>query len=720
MGGDRLLLACALVGLLLVPVAAQALATPVGDGPRPDESSMGTKWAQDPWWLHSARFPGGSGLDPALGRIESQGIEAARSDSGRPLYAVQQTPDGFRYDVFVRFFEAPGRGELEALARFAPGRMTPYSLAEAVHVRGVSFAQATSMLQVPGVAAVELERSVVPFVDVAAANALVAGHENLGPGARERWKVEGRDAVIAVLDTGIDTEHEVFEPQRYVGGYDATVPTGRLGDELLDGNPTWTPLNEVDPDDDYYADEDRYAHGTHMASIAFGHDPNGTYTGMAPAARFLDVKVFSNLTAGVGLAGGPSDLPYGWGSYVLEGMEFLHRYNKGESHLGDPGRDAVDVALMALGETEPDPDGTGVLSHAANRLVATGVSVVAAAGNCGPGGNPECAGHNNTIAAPGAAERAITVGSMVHNGTVGPWLHDDEKDIWSWDEMLSRFSSRGPNGGEPKPNLVAYGEGIRAARGEPVSFEEASNEYRNGTGTSQAAAQIAGVVALMLEVEPTMKPDELKSVLMGTSRDQGPKGWDEEHGAGVVNALFAVGVAMGVLDMTTTIIDERGQDAGDRLQNTTQEEPSPPRTVNQAPVARFHYRPSTPQVGESVVFIDRSMDPDGDDLVSLRWDFGDGETGEGARSAHVYEKPGEYRVVLTTTDVQGTAGSWHTEVRVEPDAQVEESPPGGLVWVFVGVVGLLFALRRGKKGAAWGGAPGPMGSSWVPAMDSSR
>lgn len=702
MGGDRLFMASALVALILASVAAQAL----GSVPTPPAEESGFEAGPliddplvDSWWLDSARLGGPSRIDPALLRIESEGFEAALAQSGRPHYAVEATPEGLRFNVFVRFFEEPDAAKLQALQQVAAVPMTSFPLAEAVHVRGVSFQQATSLLQVPGVAGVELERSVVPFLDMAGANALVVGHENLGPGARERWKAEGRDAVIAVLDTGIDKEHEVFEPERYVGGYDATVPTGRVGDELLDSQaPTWTPLNEREPDDDYYADEGRFAHGTHMASIAFGHDPNGTYTGMAPAARFMDVKVISNLTAGIGMAGGPSQIPYGWGSYVLEGMEFVHRYNNGESHLGDPGRHTVDVALMALGETEPDLDGTGVLSHAANRLVATGVSVVAAAGNCGPNGDPECAGHNNTIVAPGAAERAITVGSMVHNGTVGPWIHDDEKDIWSWDETLSGFSSRGPNGGEPKPNLVTYGEGIRAAQGEPDRLEAASNEYRNGSGTSQAAAQIAGIVALMLEVDEDMKPDEVKRVLMGTARESGPRGWDERYGAGVVNALFAVGVSLDVLDMKTTIIDERGQDAGDRLQNEEPEEEEKPRTANQAPVSRFHYRPGAPVVGESVVFIDRSMDPDGEDLVSLRWDFGDGNTGKGARAAHVYEKPGEYRVVLTVTDVQGTAGSWDTTVRVEPDPEVEESPVGGVLWLLAAITGGVVALRRAQKG----------------------
>lgn len=697
MSDARIVWGWAIVGCLVLPLLAHALVVPAqshGDA-SPWSSLPGGSVAPGEGWV-SARS-GQDGIDDALWRVEKEGLEAAFSALGLPRYAVKQTADGLRYDVFVRFLEDPGKAQVQAAANVAGGPVVYFSLAQALYVQEVSFSQVLLLRSLEGVAAVELERSVVPSVDVAAASALVVPHENLGDGAISRWNVAGHDVVVAILDTGIDKEHEVFEPERYVGGYDATVPTGRVGDELLGGLVgTWTPLNERDPQDDYCqgaallpSQETVCGHGTHMASIVLGHDPNKTYSGMAPEAKFLDVKVFANHSTAVGLEGGVQMLPYGWGSYVLEGMEFVHRYNEGESHLGDPGRDRAQVALMAFGETEPDPDGTSVLAHAANRLVATGVNVVAAAGNCGPQGS-QCAEHNgpnDTVVAPGAAERVITVGSMMHNNTVD-----------FSDESLSGFSSRGPNGGERKPNLVAYGEPIMAAKAEPSMTREASNGYRNGTGTSQAAAQVAGIVALMIAVNRDIQPVEVKEILMGTARDTGPRGWDPGHGHGVVNALFAVGVAFGVLNMVSTIIDAQGQAAGDRFEpRDDDEDQEPPRRVNQAPVVHYDHRPSHPVTGESVVFIDRSMDPDGDDLVSFRWDFGDGNTGAGARSAHIYERPGEYRVVLTVTDVHGAAGSWDTRIMVSPGAEVEESPIMGIWGLLAGFAGVVALLRLRKK-----------------------
>ncbi|MBF0253659.1 MAG: PKD domain-containing protein [Candidatus Omnitrophica bacterium] len=48
-----------------------------------------------------------------------------------------------------------------------------------------------------------------------------------------------------------------------------------------------------------------------------------------------------------------------------------------------------------------------------------------------------------------------------------------------------------------------------------------------------------------------------------------------------------------------------------------------------------------------------STDADGDKLT-YRWDFGDGQTGEGAKVSHTYTKAGSYKVVLTVDDGSGT------------------------------------------------------------------
>ena len=55
----------------------------------------------------------------------------------------------------------------------------------------------------------------------------------------------------------------------------------------------------------------------------------------------------------------------------------------------------------------------------------------------------------------------------------------------------------------------------------------------------------------------------------------------------------------------------------------------------------------------------KSIDADGDNLT-YRWDFGDGETAEGAKVSHAYKKLGVYKVSLTVTDDSGIEGGSST------------------------------------------------------------
>ena len=57
----------------------------------------------------------------------------------------------------------------------------------------------------------------------------------------------------------------------------------------------------------------------------------------------------------------------------------------------------------------------------------------------------------------------------------------------------------------------------------------------------------------------------------------------------------------------------------------------------------------------------KSTDPDGT-IVSYVWDFGDGNTGEGAEIIHEYQSAGPHTVTLTVTDDQGAQGKTSVEV----------------------------------------------------------
>ncbi len=79
-----------------------------------------------------------------------------------------------------------------------------------------------------------------------------------------------------------------------------------------------------------------------------------------------------------------------------------------------------------------------------------------------------------------------------------------------------------------------------AAPGVNILVPAPAGTYQLTTGTSVAAAEVSGAVALLIERNPSLKPADVRRILMETAKDLGPKGRDREFGAGLVNALQAV------------------------------------------------------------------------------------------------------------------------------------------------------------------------------------
>ena len=144
------------------------------------------------------------------------------------------------------------------------------------------------------------------------------------------------------------------------------------------------------------------------------------------------------------------------------------------------------------------------------------------------------------IGSPGAAASAITVAAYTtkvhwtdmqgHVQEVGLKLND-----------ISDFSSEGPlRTGSQKPDVAAPGAMIAA----PLSADSlveahdvAAPGYRIMAGTSMATPFTTGMVALLLEREPTLNPAQVKALLRADSRVPGkPAGtFDPKWGYGLVN-----------------------------------------------------------------------------------------------------------------------------------------------------------------------------------------
>jgi hypothetical protein len=79
-----------------------------------------------------------------------------------------------------------------------------------------------------------------------------------------------------------------------------------------------------------------------------------------------------------------------------------------------------------------------------------------------------------------------------------------------------------------------------AAPGVEIFALAPGNEYVFTTGTSIAAAHVSGIVALLLEHKPALKPGEVRAALTATAQPLGPPRPDSDFGAGLVSAYRAV------------------------------------------------------------------------------------------------------------------------------------------------------------------------------------
>lgn len=111
--------------------------------------------------------------------------------------------------------------------------------------------------------------------------------------------------------------------------------------------------------------------------------------------------------------------------------------------------------------------------------------------------------------------------------------------------------------------------------------------------------------------------------------------------------------AGGTYTVTLTVTDDRGGSA-------TAERTVTVVAPNVEPTAAFE---ATATGLEVSVDAGGSADPDGD-LVGYAWDFGDGQTGDGATATHTYATDGTYTVTLTVTDDRGATASATAEVTV--------------------------------------------------------
>jgi subtilisin family serine protease len=82
-----------------------------------------------------------------------------------------------------------------------------------------------------------------------------------------------------------------------------------------------------------------------------------------------------------------------------------------------------------------------------------------------------------------------------------------------------------------------------SAPGVDILVPAPENAYQLTTGTSVAAAEVSGIVALLLERNPKLTPADVRRILQASARRLGAGERDDNFGAGLIDPLKALQLA---------------------------------------------------------------------------------------------------------------------------------------------------------------------------------
>ena len=294
-----------------------------------------------------------------------------------------------------------------------------------------------------------------------------------GDGVQAWWNAgyTGQGVDVAVIDTGVAPVAGLDGPGKVINGPDLSLESQDPNLQGLDTN----------------------GHGTFMAGLIAGNDGQpGGYRGVAPDARIISLKV--------GVADGGADV-----SQVIAAIDWVVQ------HRNDDGMN-IRVLNLSYGTNSTQSYRVDPLAYAVEQAWQAGIVVVGAAGN---------SGYQLGASAPGLADPAydpeiVAVGGADTMGTAS--TSGDQVASYSTGAASCSKNCRAPDLVAPSAHM----QGLRV----PGSYIDLnnpdgalSNRYFRGSGTSEAAAFVSGVAALLLQKFPRLTPDQVKDMLI-TSCDK--------------------------------------------------------------------------------------------------------------------------------------------------------------------------------------------------------
>lgn len=287
-------------------------------------------------------------------------------------------------------------------------------------------------------------------------------------GAPTAWDngTGSKSITVAVLDTGVDYNHPDLAAN-VTKGYDFSTcdDTSEESANLQPGEC----LNPKQPDADPM---DTMGHGTHVAGTigAIGNNNVGV-TGVSWNVNILAVKVLGE--------GGGGEL-----ADILEGIQFA----------ADNGAKVLNMSLGVHNFTNCTTDSrASMIRDAVDYAKSKGAIMVVAAGN-------DSASAQNDLFA--SCPNVLAVGSTTEN--------DTRSGFSNYGSMIT-ISAPGSN----ILSTISSTISADAQRGCPAFSQ--NNQYRYCSGTSMATPHVAGAAGLLLSMDPSLTPDQIKNILVSTA-----------------------------------------------------------------------------------------------------------------------------------------------------------------------------------------------------------
>ncbi|CAI5508048.1 unnamed protein product [Closterium sp. Naga37s-1] len=461
----------------------------------------------------NVRAPGVRAFKQLLQRTQQAMLRDSRVDAGKMVYSYMHASNGFAAILTAAQVQRMRRHP--SVASVTPSRT--------ITRRATSITDRQKSLNLPHALSSAASAAATPAAATPAATTAASAAATPAAATPAGSPSDGGEGtVIGIVDSGVWPEHPSFDDT----GYSSSLPAGWAGtcpttsdfacnNKIIGGGIFYTGFESEHHESvnltlNWLSPRDSSGHGTWCAGAAAGNSGvnvpgGGTISGVAPKARLAIYKVY-------------------WRHGLAPDLYMVATYADVFAAVDQAVADGVDVLAVHLIDVAQS------YGHKRNYFedvpfigaLAAGVTVVVAAGDEGPSKYYEYwTGRLEAI--DNFSPYYITVGARLPATTTPSAFTHPRVPYWSSSGpvMVAQCTickpwKNYPSNAIVKPDIIGPGVNILAAA--PGATVGETGSFVTGNSTAVAAANVAGVAALIIQQHPDWTPSQVMSAMMTTAR----------------------------------------------------------------------------------------------------------------------------------------------------------------------------------------------------------